>query len=76
MDKRVSMWYDPAGDLLEVWWGTGPGYYSATGHDQVEVHLDPTGNVQGFQVFGVSSLDTPITVDLLSSKPIQSAVND
>lgn len=76
MDKKVSVRYDPDGDMLEVWWGTEWGYYSATAHDQVEVHLDSSGNTQGFQVFGVSKLDTTTTVELLSSKQAQSLMND
>ena len=67
MDKRVKVWYDPVGDLLEVCWGTSPGYYTATEHDQVEAHVDLAGDVQGFLVFGVSKLDTATTVDLIPS---------
>ena len=76
MDKRVSIWYDPAGDMLEVWWGTKPGHYSATEHDRIEAHLDSNGEVQGFQVFGVSNLDSAIKVDLLSPKPARPVADD
>lgn len=62
--------------MLEVWWGPERGYYSATAHDQVEVHLDLSGNAQGFLVFGVSKMDTATTVDLIPSKAAQSAMND
>ena len=76
MDKRVKVWYDPVGDMLEVHWGAAPGYYTATAHEQVETHVDLSGNVQGFLVFGVSKLDTATTVDLFSSEPLQPAIND
>ncbi len=76
MDKKVSIRYDPDGDMLEVWWGTARGYYSATAHDRVETHVDSAGDVQGFLVFGVSKLDTATTVELLSSQPIRSEMND
>lgn len=76
MDKKVSIRYDPDGDMLEVWWGTGRGYYSATEHDQVEAHVDSSGDIQGFLVFGVSKLDTATTVDLIPSRPAQVATND
>ena len=76
MDKRVKVWYDPVGDLLEVCWGTAHGYYTATAHDQVEANVDSAGDVQGFLVFGVSKLDTATSVDLIPSKQAQSAMND
>ena len=76
MDKRVNIWYDPVGDMLEVHWGTVPGYYTATAHDQVEAHVDSAGDIQGFLVFGVSKLDTATTVDLIPSKPVQVVTND
>ena len=43
MDKKVSIRYDPDGDMLEVWWGTDRGYYTATGHNQVEANVDLGG---------------------------------
>lgn len=76
MDKRVKVWYDPVGDLLEVRWGTEPGYYTATANDQIEAHVDLEGDVQGFLVFGVSKLDTIATVDLIPLKSAQVATND
>ena len=76
MDKRVRVWYDPVGDLLEVRWGTEPGYYTATAHEQVEAHVDLAGDVQGFFVFGVSKMDTAAAVDLTPLKSAQVATND
>ena len=76
MDKKVSIRYDPDGDMLEVWWDADRGYYTATAHDQVEVNVDLAGGVQGFLVFGVSKLDTAATVDLIPSKSAQAATND
>lgn len=76
MDKKVSICYDPDGDMLEVWWGPERGYYSATAHEQVEAHVNLEGDVQGFLVFGVSKLDTMATVDLIPTKAAQSAMND
>ena len=76
MDKKVSIRYDPDGDMLEVWWGADRGYYTATAHDQVDAHVDLAGDVQGFLVFGVSKLDTAATVDLIPSKSAQVATSD
>ena len=76
MDKRVNIWYDPVGDLLEVCWGTAHGYYTATAHDQVEANVNSAGDIQGFFVFGVSKLDTMATVDLIPLKSAQVATND
>ena len=76
MDKRVNIWYDPVGDLLEVCWGTAHGYYAATTHEQVEANVNSEGDIQGFLVFGVSKLDTDTTVDLTPLKSVQVATND
>ncbi len=66
MGASINVRYDRDGDMLELWWSTEAGYYTATSDDRVEAHLDSDGNVQGFLVWGLSRAETPICVDLPS----------
>ena len=77
MDKirRVNVWYDKAGDYLDVHWVSGS-YFTLTDNDQVMVLMDRAGNRCGFKVSAVSKLAaaevvgvelTP--VDLPQSRP-------
>lgn len=54
--QRVNVWYDKAGDYLDVHWVSGS-YFTLTGNDQVMVLLDREGNRCGFKVSAVSNLD-------------------
>ena len=58
MDKirRVNVWYDKAGDYLDVHWVSGS-YFTLTGNDQVMVLMDRAGNRCGFKVSAVSKLE-------------------
>ena len=82
MDKirRVNVWYDKAGDYLDVHWVSGS-YFTLTGNDQVMVLMDRAGNRCGFKVSAVSKLaagevvDVELTpVDLPQSRPEKAAV--
>jgi uncharacterized protein YuzE len=58
MDRRiVKLWYDPEGDYLEVVFERKPGYFRETENDQVMEKVDQEGNVLGFSVLKVSSLN-------------------
>ena len=63
--KKVNIWYDEAGDYLDVSWGTTHAYYTATPDDRVMALIDAEGNVQGFKIDGVSAIkDIPLSVVL------------
>ncbi len=66
MDKKVvKLWYDPEGDYLEVLFEQREGYFRETAHDQVMEKVDAEGNVLGFSVLRVSSLQrNPVEVTL------------
>jgi hypothetical protein len=57
MGERVlKIWYDKDLDLLEVFWGEEPNYYEATDNEWVLADVDMQGNLQGFQIEGVTQL--------------------
>lgn len=69
--KKVNVWYDEAGDYLDVSWGTSHAYYTATADERVMVLVDMDGNVQGFKIDGISAIkDKPLNVDLEPLKPV------
>jgi uncharacterized protein YuzE len=68
--KLVNLWYDEEGDFLEVTWDRNPGYFTETEDDRIMVNLDMEGNVQGFHIVGLSSIQSvPVNVNLVPSKP-------
>jgi uncharacterized protein YuzE len=56
MEKAISIWYDPEGDILEVVLEKKPGYFKETALDQVMAKVDMEGRVIGFSILKVSSL--------------------
>jgi len=63
--KHVRIWYDPEGDFLEVTFDQAPGYFRRTSNDRVMEKVDEQGNILGFSVTRVSTLDrTPLEVAL------------
>ncbi|MGD0695037.1 MAG: DUF2283 domain-containing protein [Terriglobia bacterium] len=63
--RTVRMWFDPEGDFLEVTFEQKPGYFRETENDHVMEKVDEDGNVIGFSVLRVSSLNkTPLEVAL------------
>lgn len=64
-EKRVKIWYDREGDYLEVTFDQQPGYFRETSNDQVMEKVDDQGNILGFSVLKVSSLQqVPLEVAL------------
>ncbi len=64
-DKRVKIWFDAEGDYLEVMFDQRPGYFRETENDQVMEKVDEQGNVLGFSVMRVSTLNkAPLEVAL------------
>lgn len=67
---KVNVWYDAAGDYLDVSWGTGSGYYTATADPRALALVDLDGNILGFKIDGVSaSKGQPLNLDLSPVKP-------
>ncbi len=64
-ERKVKIWYDPEGDYLEVMFEQKPGYFRETSSDQVMEKVDEAGNLLGFSVMKVSSLQkAPLEVAL------------
>ena len=64
-ERRLKIWYDREGDLLEVIFEDRPGYFRETANDQVMEKVDEAGHVIGFSVVKVSSLQSaPLEVAL------------
>jgi len=66
MAQKITVWYDPEGDFLEVTFSAKPGYMQETNHDAVMQRVDEEGNVIGFSVMQVSQFtkDRPLTAEL------------
>ena len=64
-ERRVTIWFDPEGDYLEVTFDKKPGYFRETPSDQVMEKVDEQGNILGFSVLRVSALrQKPLEVAL------------
>jgi len=55
-ERKVTIWFDPEGDYLEVIFDKKPGYFRETPIDQVMEKVDEQGNILGFSVLKVSTL--------------------
>ncbi len=55
-ERVLKIWYDKDTDILEVFWGEESNYYESTDHDWILADVDTQGNLQGFQVQGVTQL--------------------
>jgi hypothetical protein len=63
--RKVTIWFDPEGDYLEVIFDKKPGYFRETPNDQVMEKVDEQGNILGFSVLRVSALrQKPLEVAL------------
>ena len=60
--EKIRIWYDKAGDYLDVHWVSGS-YFTLTGNDQVMVLMDRAGNRCGFKVSAISKLAAKEVVD-------------
>ena len=54
--ESINVWYDNAWPHLEVTWGRGAGYFTATESEEVDVRVDLEGNALGFMVTGIPGL--------------------
>jgi len=63
--EKITVWYDPEGDFLEVVFKQREGYFRETTFDQVMEKVDLEGNILGFSILKVSSLkEKPLDIEL------------
>ena len=61
--KKVSVWYDDEGDMLEVLWAFREGYFTPTDDGRILKRLDDDGEVIGFLIHEMSTLKQPDPVE-------------
>jgi hypothetical protein len=66
MGETVSVWYDEAGDYLEVLFARQKGYFRETDNDAVMEKVNEAGQIIGFSILKVSALkgQPPLAVTL------------
>jgi uncharacterized protein YuzE len=69
MAEKLTVWFDPAADYLEVHFKEAPGYMKETAHDAVMERVDAEGKVIGFSIFGVSRFtkEKPLEAELTAA---------
>lgn len=55
-DRILKIWYIKEADMLEVFWGDKSSPLTGTEDDRVLADLNMEGNLQGFQIEGVTKL--------------------
>ena len=75
--RRVSVWYDNEGDMLEVLWAFREGYFTPTDDGRILKRLDDDGEVIGFLIHEMSTLKQPAPVEfeLASEAPADDVAN-
>ena len=75
--RKVFVSYDHEGDMLEVLWALRDGYFTPTGDDRILKRLDDDGEVIGFLIHEMSTLDqsNPVEFELESEAPADDVAN-
>ena len=75
--RKVSVWYDDKGDMLEVLWAFREGYFTPTEDERILKRLDDSGQVIGFLIHEVSTLKQgdAIEFDLQDEAPANDVAN-
>ena len=81
--EKIKVWYDKAGNFLDVFWVSKAGnFFMPTADDRVDVLVDDAGNLSGFMVWGISHIKDGEIVnaeltpaDLPQSAPEPAAAN-
>ena len=75
--RKVFVSYDHEGDMLEVLWALREGYFTPTEDDRILKRLDDDGEVIGFLIHEMSTLDqaNPVEFELESVAPAGDVVN-
>ena len=61
--RKVSVWYDAEGDMLEVLCAFREGYFIPTTDERILNRLDDNGEVIGFLIHEMSTLKQPAPVE-------------
>ena len=56
MADRVTVWFDPEADFLEVTFSDAPGSMRETANDAIMERVDAEGKIIGFSILAVSQL--------------------
>ncbi len=77
MSRKVFVSYDHEGDMLEVQWAFGEGYFTSTDDERVLKRLDDDGQVIGFLIHEMSTLKetSPLEFELASEAPSDDVAN-
>ena len=75
--KKVFVSYDHEGDMLEVLWALREGYFTPTDDERILKRLDDDGEVIGFLIHEMSTLNepSPIEFELESEAPAADVAN-
>ena len=75
--RKVFVSYDHEGDMLEVLWALREGYFTPTDDERILKRLDDDGEVIGFLIHEMSTLDqaNPVEFDLESEVPAGDVAN-
>ncbi|MBM3933067.1 MAG: DUF2283 domain-containing protein [SAR202 cluster bacterium] len=64
MDKKISLWYDPDVDILEVLWDEAPGTFEPIESDErILERIDENGEALGFMIQEFSTLKAESWID-------------
>ncbi len=64
--KIINLWFDKAGDYLEVSFEKKTGFFRQTKNDAVMEKVDDKGHILGFSIMNVSKLaQKPLQVSLI-----------
>ena len=56
MAERVTVWFDPEADFLEVTFSDTPGFMRETANDTIMERVDTEGKIIGFSILAASQL--------------------
>ena len=75
--KKVFVSYDHEGDMLEVLWAFREGYFTSTDDERILKRLDDDGEVIGFLIHEMSTLNepSPVEFELESEAPSDDVAN-
>ena len=75
--RKVFVSYDHEGDMLEVLWAIREGYFTPTDDDRILKRLDDDGEVIGFLIHEMSTLDqaNPVEFELEPEAPAGDVAN-
>ena len=75
--RKVSIWYDKEGDMLEVLWAFREGYFTPTDDERILKRLNDDGEVIGFLIHEMSTFkqSSPVEFALASEAPADDVSN-